>query len=123
MKRIMVVDDSETVLLSLRTVLVKSGFAVDVARDAQDALDQIAAGARPDAIISDMNMPGLDGVAFARSLRALPETRTTPLLILSVISEKAKRLEAKSAGATGWLVKPVLADQLLDVLGRVLPAG
>ncbi len=119
----MIVDDSDTVLLSLKTVLTKSGFRVELARDGAEALDRITNGSRPDAIISDMNMPSMDGVAFARHVRAVPDMRFTPLLILSVITDKTRRLEAKSAGATGWLVKPVQSDQLLEVLGRVLPAG
>jgi two-component system chemotaxis response regulator CheY len=119
----LLVDDSETVLLSLQTVLTKSGFGVEVARDGGEALRRITDGLRPDLVISDLNMPGVDGIAFARQLRAEPPTRFTPILLLTVVKDQAKRVEAKSAGVTGWLVKPIQVDQLLSVIGRLLPTA
>lgn len=122
MTTIMLVDDSETVLMSLQTVLAKAGFDVETARNGHEALERIDRGARPDLIISDVNMPAMDGIAFAKAVRDKPGTRFTPIVMLTVVTERARRAEAKSAGAIGWLVKPVQPDQLLSVIGQVLPA-
>lgn len=117
----MIVDDSETVLMSLRSVLMKSGFDVETARDGDEALAKISRGDHPDLIISDVNMPGMDGITFVRRVRETPGMRFTPLIMLTVVSGQAKREEAKAAGATGWLVKPVPTDELLAVVAQLLP--
>lgn len=119
----MLVDDSETVLMSLESVLTKAGFRVETALAGDRALDRLAQGARPDLIITDVNMPTMDGITLARRVRETPGMRFTPIIILTVVVEQAKRLEAKSAGATGWLVKPVQPDQLLSVIGQLLPGS
>jgi two-component system chemotaxis response regulator CheY len=123
MNTILLVDDSPTILLSLKTVLGKAGYAVETANDGQQGLDRLSGGLRPQLIISDVNMPRLDGLAFVKALRALPGLRFVPVLMLTTETEQAKRAAAKAAGATGWLVKPVQSPDLLAVLKQVLPAA
>ena len=123
MTTVMLVDDSATILMSLKSILTKAGFRVETAGHGRDALDKLAKGLRPDLVISDVNMPQMDGITFVREARKSPGMRFTPILMLTTESDQAKRTEAKLAGATGWLVKPVAPDQLLGVIKQVLPAA
>jgi two-component system chemotaxis response regulator CheY len=119
MTTVMLVDDSATILMSLSSILTKAGFQVETAGDGREALSKLSGGLKPNLIISDVNMPNMDGITFAREARKA--LRFTPILMLTTESEQAKRAEAKSAGATGWLVKPVAPDQLLGVIKQVVP--
>ena len=118
---IMLVDDSRTILMSLTSVLTKAGYRMETAANGREALDKVTAGLRPNLIVSDVNMPVMDGITFAREVRSVPGLRFTPILMLTTESEQSKRSEAKRAGATGWLVKPVTPDQLLNVIKQILP--
>ena len=118
-KRILVVDDSATMLMSLRGSLEMSGFKVDTAIDGKSALDKIKAGLKPDLIISDLNMPRMDGIELVRETRKV--LKFTPILMLSTESQKAKREQAKAQGATGWLMKPIHGSDLLKVVWQVVP--
>src|SRR5512142_154320 len=120
---VMLVDDSATMLMSLRSILTKAGFRVETAANGREALDRLAGGVRPNLIITDLNMPQMDGITFAREARKAAGMRFAPILMLTTESEQSKRVAAKSAGATGWLVKPVAPDQLLGVIKQVLPAA
>ncbi|HEX2808733.1 MAG TPA: response regulator [Kineosporiaceae bacterium] len=120
MTTILLVDDSATILMSMSAILKKSGFDVVTAGDGQDALVKVGS-ARPNLIISDLNMPRMDGLTFIKEVRKAPGQRFTPILMLTTESEPAKRQEAKAAGATGWLVKPVTPEALLTVIRQVLP--
>jgi two-component system chemotaxis response regulator CheY len=117
---ILIVDDSATILMSMSAILKKNGFDVVTAGDGQDALLKVGS-ARPNLIISDLNMPRMDGMTFLKEVRKAPGQRFTPILMLTTESEPAKRQEAKAAGATGWLVKPVAPEALLTVIRQVLP--
>ncbi len=123
MTMIMLVDDSRTILMSLTSVLTKAGYRMETAGNGREALDKVTAGLRPNLIISDVNMPIMDGITFAREVRTVPGLRFTPILMLTTESEQSKRTEAKRAGATGWLVKPVPPDQLLTVIKQILPGA
>ena len=123
MTMIMLVDDSRTILMSLTSVLTKAGYRMETAANGREALDKVTAGLRPNLIISDVNMPVMDGITFAREVRTVPGLRFTPILMLTTESEQSKRTAAKSAGATGWLVKPVAPDQLLNVIKQILPGA
>ncbi|KDB50887.1 response regulator receiver protein [Sphaerotilus natans subsp. natans DSM 6575] len=118
-KRILVVDDSATMLMSLKGSLEMSGFKVDTAIDGKAALDKIKAGLKPDLIISDLNMPRMDGIELVRETRKV--LKFTPILMLSTESQKAKREQAKAQGATGWLMKPIHGSDLLKVVWQVVP--
>ena len=120
MKTILLVDDSATVLLSISSILGKSGYGVEKASNAEEGLKKFANGTRYDLLITDLNMPGMNGIEFIRAVRKIPNYRFMPILFLTTESEQSKRLEAKAAGATGWLVKPATADGLLGTIKMVL---
>ncbi|GAA4423989.1 response regulator [Acidovorax lacteus] len=121
MKTIFLIDDSSTMLMSLKSTLEISGFKVEVANDGQAALERVQQGLKPDLIITDINMPRLDGIGFITEARKL--LRFTPILTLTTESQQAKRDEAKRLGATGWLVKPVGGNDLVQVIRQVLPGA
>jgi two-component system chemotaxis response regulator CheY len=121
MPTILLVDDSRTILMSISAVLTKSGYTVETAPDGTNGLAKVKAGLKPAVILTDLNMPKMDGITFIRELRKAPGLRFTPILMLTTESQQAKRAEAKAAGASGWLVKPVQPKDLLAVLQQVLP--
>lgn len=121
MKNVLLVDDSATMLSSLKGLLEIGGFKVDTASDGEAALARLKGGLKPDLIITDINMPRLDGLGLIREARKL--LRFTPILALTTESQQAKRDEAKHSGATGWLVKPVGGAELMQVIRRVLPGA
>ena len=120
-KTILVVDDSATMLMSLKTTLTMGGYQVETASNGQLALDKLKAGAKPNLIMTDVNMPVMGGMELIGKARALPGLRFIPILTLTTESEAGKRDEGKRAGATGWLVKPVSGNDLLKVIKQVLP--
>lgn len=118
---VLVVDDSVTMVLSLKTTLSLNGFAVETAGNGQQALDKLKAGLKPGLILTDINMPVMGGMELIRNVRAMPGLKFVPILTLTTESEAAKRNEGKLAGATGWLVKPVSGNDLVTVMRKVLP--
>ncbi|WP_306545977.1 response regulator [Desulfobulbus sp.] len=122
-KTIMVIDDSATMRLSLKSALELNGFKVECAGDGVLALNQLKIGVKPDLIITDINMPNMGGLEFIKNLRALPGFRFVPVLALTTESKQEKRDEAKKNGATGWLVKPVTGPDLVKVIKQVLPGA
>jgi two-component system chemotaxis response regulator CheY len=114
----MTVDDSRTMREMVAFTLTKAGFAVAEAEDGVKALAALKTTSA-DVIITDLNMPHMDGVSLIRALRADPKWRATPILMLTTESDAAKRAEGRSAGATGWIVKPFDPDKLVDVVRRV----
>jgi two-component system chemotaxis response regulator CheY len=105
MQTILVVEDSATMRQSLQNTLEISGYAVVLAPEGQTALARLQSGLRPDLIITDINMPCMDGISFIAEARKL--LRFTPILALTTRDQQAKRDQAKNIGATGWLIKPV----------------
>ena len=99
--------------------LHSDGFEVCEAEDGQAALD-IAKTRRFDAVVTDVNMPRMDGIELIRQLRQLPDYKFTPLLMLTTESGPEKKAEGKAAGATGWLVKPFNPEQLVATVQKVL---
>ncbi|HDZ8846995.1 MULTISPECIES: response regulator [Aeromonas] len=118
-KTIFVIDDSATMLMSIKQTLEMSGLKVDTAKDGLEAFNKLKAGLKPDLIITDINMPNMNGIDFIKNARSL--LRFTPILALTTESQAAKRDEAKKNGATGWLVKPITGPDLLKVIRQVLP--
>ena len=122
-KTILIVDDSTTMTMSLKSSLQMSGYTVLTASDGVNALTVLKTGAKPDLIITDINMPNMGGLELIKNLKALPGFRFTPILTLTTESDSAKRDEGKRLGATGWLVKPVKGPDLVKVIKQVLPGA
>jgi two-component system chemotaxis response regulator CheY len=120
---ILVVDDSVTMLLSLKTTLAMHGFQVETANQGQAALEKLQSGLKPNLILTDINMPIMGGMELIGKVRALPGFRFIPILTLTTESEASKRDEGKRLGATGWLVKPIAGDDLVKVIKKVLPGA
>jgi len=120
---ILVVDDSVTMVLSLKTTLAMSGFVVETAGNGQEALKRLQSGVKPNLIITDINMPVMGGMELIKNVRAMAAFRFVPILTLTTESEASKRDEGKRAGATGWLVKPVSGNDLISVIKKVLPGA
>jgi two-component system chemotaxis response regulator CheY len=119
-KKVLIVDDSPSMRQMIAFTLTRAGYEVAQGVNGKDGLVQLAKH-QPQLIISDLNMPEMDGLEFIRQLRALAGSRLTPVLMLTTESDSAKKQLGKSAGATGWLVKPFQPEQLLQVIARVLP--
>jgi len=122
-RTILFVDDSPTMIMSLRTKLEMHGLRVEAANDGTGARAVLQGGLRPDLIITDIDMPGMGGREFIRHARALPACRFVPILTLTTESDPAKRAESRRLGATGWLVKPRSGPDLLGVIRQVLPGA
>ncbi len=122
MKSILLVDDSATMLASMASLLTQAGQPVEKAASAEEALVKLKAAPPLRAIITDYHMPGMNGAALVREVRKLALYRFLPILLLTTESDQAKRDEARAAGATGWLVKPVDGEKLMAVLRQVAPA-
>jgi two-component system chemotaxis response regulator CheY len=120
---ILVVDDSPTMVMSLKATLSMNGFEVETANNGQAALDKLNSGIKPSLILTDVNMPVMGGLEFIGKVRALPGFKFIPILTLTTESEASKRDEGKRLGATGWLVKPVSGDDLIKVIKKVLPGA
>jgi two-component system chemotaxis response regulator CheY len=116
----MLVDDSATILLSISSILTKSGYKVEKASNAEDALRKFNAGTAVELLITDLNMPGMNGIDLIREVRKLAAYKFMPILFLTTESQQARKMEAKAAGASGWIVKPATADELLNTIKLVL---
>ncbi|MCV2361982.1 response regulator [Paucibacter sp. DJ1R-11] len=122
-KTILIVDDSSTMTMSLKSSLEMHGFSVQAASDGVQALDKIKSGFKPDLVITDINMPNMGGLELIKHIKALPGLRFTPILTLTTESDASKRDEGKRLGATGWLVKPVSSADLVKIVKQVLPGA
>ena|SRR5579884_1205505 len=117
-KIIMTVDDSASVRQMVAFTLRGAGYQVIEAVDGQDALGKLQGPVH--LVLTDLNMPRMDGIGLIRNIRSLPAYRYTPVIMLTTESQDAKKTEGKAAGATGWIVKPFNPQQLLSVLKKVL---
>lgn len=118
-KVIMTADDSASVRQMVSFTLKQSGYDVIEAVDGKDALAKLGTN-RVDMLITDLNMPNLDGIGLIKGARALPACKFIPIVMLTTESQDSKKVEGKAAGATGWIVKPFKPDQLLAVVKKVL---
>ena len=119
MTRILAVDDSPSMRDMVRIALTDAGYDVTQATDGQEALD-IARNAAFDLVLSDVNMPRMNGIELIRALRAESAYKHTPILMLTTESSVERKREGKDAGATGWIVKPFDPEQLVATMQRVL---
>ena len=119
MAKILAVDDSASMRQMVSFTLKGAGHDVVEASDGAEAL-KIAQGQDMDLVLSDVNMPNMNGLELCANLRKLPSYKFTPILMLTTESAGDKKMEGKNAGATGWIVKPFNPDQLLSTIKRVL---
>jgi two-component system, chemotaxis family, chemotaxis protein CheY len=120
-KTILTIDDSSSVRQMVSLTLASAGYAVIEAVDGSDGYDK-ATSATVDAILTDLNMPGMNGLDFVRKYRTHPSSRGIPIVFLTTESDESFKQQAKAAGATGWIVKPFRQDQLLAVVKKVAGA-
>jgi two-component system chemotaxis response regulator CheY len=119
-KTIITVDDSATMRNMVSFTLKAAGHEVLQAADGAEALTLLKTRS-VDLVISDINMPNMDGITLTRQLRGLPQFKSTPIILLTTESDPAKKADGRAAGATGWIVKPFQQAQLLAVVAKVLP--
>ena len=119
-KTVLVVDDSTSMRQMVSFTVKGAGFEVVEGANGQEGLQQLDAKA-VDLVITDLNMPVMDGIAMIREARTRPQCQFTPILMLTTESKPEMKAQGKAAGATGWIVKPFDPDQLLQVISKVLP--
>lgn len=118
-KTILTVDDSPSMRMLLRSALTEQGYAVHEAEDGVAALEWLSGHAQPSLMITDINMPRMDGFGLIEALRTRPQHRDMPILVLTTESSDQKKARAREAGATGWIIKPFDPDKLASAIRRV----
>jgi two-component system chemotaxis response regulator CheY len=118
-KKIITVDDSVSICQMVSFILTRAGYCVIEAVDGKDALAKLH-DVKVDMMITDLNMPIMDGVQLIRRVRTFDAYKSIPILMLTTESQEAKKMEGKAAGATGWIVKPFHADQLIAIIQKLL---
>ena len=119
-KRILIVDDSTSMRGMIRSALRAGSFEVIEAANGPEALTMLDRQ-EVDLIITDMNMPDMDGISLVKAIRHRPATKVTPVLVLTTESGVELKQAGRAAGATGWIVKPFSPQQLVQVVDKVLP--
>jgi two-component system, chemotaxis family, chemotaxis protein CheY len=117
-KIIMVVDDSASVRRVVGIALKGAGYTVIEGADGRDALAKLT-GQKVHLIISDVNMPNMDGISFLKAVKQIPAYRFTPVIMLTTESEESKKREGQAAGAKAWVVKPFQPEQLIGAVQRL----
>ncbi len=118
-KTVLTVDDSRTMRDMLKLALTQAGYEVVQAEDGVHGLEVLAANPPPDVIVTDINMPRMDGFGFIEGVRRDERHRAVPILVLTTESDMEKKMRARQAGATGWIVKPFNPEKLVDAIRRV----
>jgi len=120
---ILVVDDSPTMRGMVSHALNEAGFETKEAENGKDALIKLTTmeNGQPDVIVTDINMPEMDGIELVREIRKIPAFKYVPVLVLTTDDTEEKKEIGRAAGATGWLVKPFDAELILKVIQKVLP--
>ncbi len=118
-KTILAVDDSASIRQMVSFTLKSAGYEVVEAVDGMDGLEK-AKSCSINLVLTDQNMPRMDGLTLIRSLRGLPQYKTTPILMLTTESSEAMKSQGRAAGATGWLVKPFDPQKLIEVVRKVI---
>jgi two-component system chemotaxis response regulator CheY len=119
-KKVLIVDDSISMRQMVSFTLKQGGFDVVEAEHGQDALNKLQ-GTTVDLIITDLNMPVMDGITLIQNVRKQPALKTKPVLMLTTEGLASKKEQGKAAGATGWIVKPFDPEKLLQTIAKVLP--
>lgn len=119
MQSVLAVDDSPSIRNLVTYVLEQAGYDVIVAEDGKVALEYAQKNS-VDVVLTDINMPNLDGIGLIKGLRSLPHYKFVPMLVLTTEAGTDKKMEGKAAGATGWIVKPFDPEQLVSTIAKVL---
>ncbi len=117
-KKILIVDDSSSMRQMVKFTLVEEGHEVYEADNGKNGISKLEA-AEPELIITDINMPEMDGIEFIKQVRANAQYKFTPIIVLTTESEQAKQDEGKKAGATAWLIKPFTPEKLIETVKKV----
>ena len=117
-KTILIVDDSSSLRTVVRLALVRAGYEVLEAGDGIEGLEQLEKG-RVNLIVSDVNMPRMDGIAFVRKLKENARHKFTPVIMLTTESQESKKAEGRAAGARAWITKPFQPSQLVDAVNKL----
>jgi len=118
-KTVLIVDDSSSVRSVVGIALKGAGYSVIEARDGKDALTKLT-GQRIHLILSDVNMPNMDGITMVKEVKKLPSYKFTPICMLTTEAGQSKMMEGKAAGAKAWIVKPFQPPKLLDVVSKLI---
>jgi two-component system chemotaxis response regulator CheY len=118
-KTILVVDDSESIREIVSFTLENEGYRVLIGKDGKDAL-KFLDDKSIDLILTDLHMPEMNGIDFIKTVRSNADFKSTPILFLTTESQTAKKMEAKEAGATGWIIKPFVPAKLLEAINKVM---
>ncbi len=121
MPTVLILDDSATMVMSLSNTLKGAGYDVETGVNGRDGINKLNAGIKPALILTDLNMPELDGIGFIKEARKITSSRFTPIIVLTTEAGGRKRDEARAAGASGWLTKPAEPNQLLSVVKQLCP--
>jgi two-component system chemotaxis response regulator CheY len=121
MAMILILDDSPVMVMNLAQILTKAGYEVTTAGNGKEGITELTNGLKPTVILTDINMPEMDGIEFIKEARKSSATKFTPIIVLSGDEDGRKRDEARAAGASGWLNKPPQPNQLLYVVKQLLP--
>ncbi len=116
-KTILIVDDSASMRQLITFALKDAGYDVLAAVDGKDALGKLN-GSKVDMVVTDLNMPNMNGLELVKALRASPTNKFTPVVMLTTESQDSKKQEGKSAGASGWIVKPFTPEVLIGVIKK-----
>lgn len=120
-KTVLVVDDSPTMRQMVAFTLTNAGYQVVEAGNGKEAVGKVNAGAKPDLVVTDLNMPEMDGITLIKEIRKMPALKFTPILMLTTEASDDKKKAGQAAGATGWIVKPFNPEQMMAVIKKVLP--
>lgn len=120
-KTVLVVDDSVSMRQMVSFTLTGVGYEVIEAGDGKEAVDILNGGSKPYLVITDLNMPNMDGISLIKAVRGMAAHKFTPILMLTTESSADKKKEGQNAGATGWIVKPFNPEQMLATIKKVLP--
>ena len=120
-KTVLVVDDSPTMRQMVAFTLTSAGYQVVEAGTGTEAVGTVNGGAKPDLVVTDLNMPEMDGITLIKEIRKMPALKFTPILMLTTEASDDKKKAGQAAGATGWIVKPFNPEQMMAVIKKVLP--
>jgi two-component system chemotaxis response regulator CheY len=118
-KSILIVDDSFSLRQTISAALRSAGYHVEEAADGREALKKLD-GRKFNLVISDLNMPNLDGLSFVREMKQMPAYKFTPVIMLTTESQDSKKQEGQAAGAKAWVVKPFQPDQMLAAVAKLI---